>query len=228
MNETFQELYSIIDTENFSTEKLNNFYSFQSQKKDYSFDKKIVFERLLENGLNQKYVEIRNVIDFYYLNVIQSNGELIYLKFYSEDSVFVERKQNKHNIFNCINNEIELPLTIYEYGIFCGIAGIPPEKGKEMLNFVSVNNYKILSEWLSSLNPEIALYGYLGLSFLDIKGIKIGKKEIERMEIMRKSDVKIYTCEGCLYGEMKTMEDIIKETNFNNSYDLFRQSRWLK
>jgi hypothetical protein len=78
------------------------------------------------------------------------------------------------------------------------------------------------------LNPEIAVYGYLGLYFLKIKGIKIEKTEIERMKILEKSDIMIYTCEGCLYGEMKTMTDIIKETNIKGTYELFQKYRWLR
>jgi len=218
MEETFQELYSIVSAEIFSIDTLNVFCVFQNQRKDYLFDKKVVFERLLENGLNQKYIEIRNVIDLYFLNIIQSNGELIYLNFSSENSTLVERKEN----------EIELPLTVYEYGTFCGIVGVPPEKCKEMLNLVSANNYKTLSKWLNSLNPEISAYGYLGLSFLKNKGIKIREPEINRMEILRNSIIEIYTCEGCFYGEMKKIKDLIEGTNITESYNLFRQYNWLR
>ena len=218
MEETFQELYSIIGAESFSIDTLNIFCTFQSQRKDYSFDKKVVFERLLENGQSQKYIEIRNVIDFYYLNVILSNGEVNNLKFYSEDSIFVEKK----------NNEVELPLTVYEYGDFCGIGGVPPEKCKEMLSLVSERNYKILSKWLNSLNPEISVYGYFGLWILKMRGVEIGEFELNRMEILRNSDIKIYTCEGCLYGEMKTIKDVVEETKLKNSYNSFRKYNWLK
>jgi len=217
-------LIAILKSDNFDFERLDSFWSKEksTEKEPYGLEKRTVFSRQIENNLTQENIEIRIVGSSYDLNIFKSNNDLAYLK-------LTDNNEQKTLIERIENPELEkTDLDVYTYGAFCGIAGTPPEKCQEMLELVRKKNYKELANWLKSINPEIATYGYIGLDFLTNNGNEIAQTELERMNKLNKSEIQLNTCQGCIYGVTEKMKDIVTEKNIKQIYRSFEQSGWLK
>jgi hypothetical protein len=223
--ENLQKLLAVLDDDNFSINSLN------SQRQKYYFEIRKCFERYFEKGLKQTNFEITNYFtDFYSLNIIEINDTVINLKLYTtEDILFEKKSDEQEELINSHDDFIfYFPTELYEYGTFCGITGTPPEKCIEMLKFISEKNYSMLSEWLYSQNPEITVYGYVGLSFLRKKGMKINQTETIRMEQIKSSNIQLYTCDGCFYGVQRTIQEVLNEDILDKNYSAFMNSGWLR
>jgi hypothetical protein len=193
-----------------------------SKKESYGLEKRTNFDRKIDNNLTQESIEIRMVGSFYNLNIIKSNASLVYLK-------LIDSKEQK-----IILERIEKPefgkndYDIFTYGTFCGIGGTPPDKCQEMLGLVREKDYKELSNWLQSINPEIATYGFIGIDFLNRKGIEVLPTELGKMELLRKSEIQLNTCQGCYFGVTEKISEVLTKNNLKQTYRGFEQSGWLK
>lgn len=169
VQEKLNNLIAILKSESFDAKKLNEFWTKKkaTEKEPYGLEKWTVFDRQIENNLTQENIEIRIVGSSYDLNIFKSNDDLSNLKLTDnkEQKVLIERIENRQ-----LENT---DLDVYTYGTFCSIDGTPPDKCQEMLVLVRVKNYKELASWLKSINQEIATYGYIGIEFLNQKGIEI-------------------------------------------------------
>ncbi len=171
------------------------------------------FSRDLENGLKQDFTKLQIGQNYYSLNIIRSAIGLVYFRF-SGDKILEERKGGRENekiltsqkirvdsAFD-FSNPMNFPSKLYDYGTFCGLHGGPPQKCNEMLELVRQNNYKELSIWLRSMNPEIAAYGYQGLFFLTEKGIELRKIGDRTDELLKKFNYKTKQLSGlCFWSE---------------------------
>ena len=218
------ELISILKSDNFTFQKLTSYWEQEkkSENEHFGLEKRKIFERNIDNNLTQENIEIRMVGTFYELNIIKSNDELIYLKLTDtrEDKTVLERIEN-----------VEFAKTdfdLYTYGTFCSVDGASPDRCQEMLWLVKDNNYKQLAQWLTSINPETATYGYIGINFLQRRGIDILPAEIKTMERLRKSEIQLYTCQGCAFGVRKKISEILTKKNLKRTYKAFEKSGWLK
>lgn len=224
IKQKLKELVSILDSENVDFKNLNTFWESQkkSKKEPYGLEKRTNFERKINNNLTQESLEIRMVGSFYSLNIIKSNDSLVYLKLTDskEQKVIIERIEKP----KLGKNDYD----IFTYGTFCGFGGTPPDKCQEMLGLVRENNYKELSNWLQSINPEIATYGYIGIDFLNRKGIEILQTELGKMEQLRKSEIQLNTCQGCYFGVTEKISEVLTKKNLKQTYRGFEQSGWLK
>ncbi|MCT4637699.1 MAG: hypothetical protein N4A72_08310 [Bacteroidales bacterium] len=216
-------LISILKTENFNKDKLDEFWISEksSENEPYGLEKEIKFNRKIENNLTQKSIEINIVGNSYNLNIIKSEDSIVYLKLTdnNKQKTLIERlfvSKYKNTDFN-----------IYTYGSICGVVGIPPKKCMEMLNLVKNRKYKELVNWLQSINPEISIYGYIGIEFLKLKGCSITEIELERMKTLRKSDMEIYTCRGCAFDTLKSSKNILTDDNLKQLYNVFVQCGYL-
>lgn len=224
IKQKLKELISILDSDNVDFKKLNTFWESQkkSEKESYRLEKRTNFERKIDNNLTQESIGIRIVGSFYNLNIIKLNHNLVYLKLTDskEQKVILEKtekpefKKNNYDIFT--------------YGTFCGIEGTPPDKCKEMLGLVRENNYRELSNWLQSINPEIATYGYIGIDFLNRKGVGILPTEFRKMKQLCKSEIQLTTCKGCAFGVTERINEVLTKKNLKQTYRGFEQSGWLK
>ena len=224
IKQKLKELVSILDSENVDFKNLKTFWESQkkSEKEPYGLEKRTNFERKINNNLTQESLEIRMVGSFYSLNIIKSNDSLVYLKLTDskEQKVIIERIEKP----KLGKNDYD----IFTYGTFCGFGGTPPDKCQEMLGLVRENNYKELSNWLQSINPEIATYGYIGIDFLNRKGIEILQTELGKMEQLRKSEIQLNTCQGCYFGVTEKISEVLTKKNLKQTYRGFEQSGWLK
>ena len=218
------ELISILDSETVDFKKLNTFWETQkkSEKESYGLEKKTNFQRNIDKNLTQESIEIRMVGSFYDLNIVKSNDSLVYLKLTGtkEQNVILERIEKSE--FG------KKELDVFTYGTFCGIGGTPPDKCQEMLGLVRENNYQKLSDWLQSINPEIATYGFIGLDFLNRKGMEILPTELGKMEQLRESEIQLNTCQGCYFGVTEKICDVLTKKNLKRTFQAFEQSGWLK
>lgn len=224
VQEKLNSLIAILELDSFSFESLESFWNKEktTEKEPYGLEKRINFNRKIENNLTQESSEIWLVGSSYNLNIIKSENELAYLKLTdnNEQKILIERIENPQLEIN--------DLDVYTYGTFCGIAGTPPSKCLAMLELVNEKNYNELANWLKSINPEIATYGYVGLEFLEKKGAEITKLELERMTKLRESDIQLNTCQGCIFGVTEKVKDVLTNKNLNRIYRSFQQSGWLK
>lgn len=218
------DLIAILDSKNFDFEKLNEFWEKEklTENKTYGFEKRTAFNRLIENGLIQESIEITMSSDHYELNIIRSDDHLIYLKLtesFEQKPPLVERLENQE--FK--NADFE----IYTFGTFCGFAGTPPLTCIDMLEYVKSKNHKKLTEWLYSINPELSVYGYIGLDFLKRREIKIHKNELDRMNQLEQSEIQLNTCQGCIYGVTERIKDVLEKENLDGMYKSFKKFNWL-
>lgn len=217
------ELISILQADNFRFQKLNSFWEKENKSKNehFSLEKRTIFERSIANNLIQENIEIRIVGTSYELNIIKSDGKLIYLKLTDteEQKAIVKRIENTQ--FDKVDFDV------YTYGTFCGFGGSPPDKCQEMLWLVRDNNYEKLAEWLKSINPETAVYGYIGINFLQRNGMKVLSSEIKKMEELQKSAIQLYTCQGCFFGVRQKISEILTKKNLKTTYKAFKRSGWL-
>lgn len=224
IKQKLKELVSILNSENINFKKLNTFWESQkkSKKESYELEKRTNFERKINKNFTQESIEIRIVGSSYNLNIIKSNDSLVYLKLTDskEQKVILERTEKPE--FGKNNYDI------FTYGTFCGIGGTPPEKCQEMLGLVRESNYKELSNWLQSINPEIATYGYIGIDFLNKKGIEILPTEFGKMEQLRISEIQLNTCQGCYFGVTEKISEVLTKKNLKQTHRGFEQSGWLK
>jgi hypothetical protein len=163
---------------------------------------------------------------YFYLNIIKWNGNVIYLKFTKENDSILFERSNKQELEKL--NLSDTDFDVYIYGTFCSFAGSPPKKCEEMLNLVNENNYNQLAQWLKSINPELATYGYVGLYFLEQKGVELLPAELKRMEELEKLNIQINICEGCIFGITEKTSKILNKNELRQNYLSFEQYGWLK
>jgi hypothetical protein len=235
-----QQLISILNNSSLNFEHLDSFWVAEQTKvkEHYGLQKAQEFKRDIEFGLTQEFTEIRMVRSTYKLNIIKSDGELVFLQLINQNTNNIVFERNSFiKVYNKLkqtgktidtSSAINLPIEVYTYGTFCGLHGLPPEKCKVMLNLVNENNYNQLANWLNSLNPEIATYGYIGLYFLKRQGINILQSEVKRMVEVSKSGIQLNTCNGCLFGVTEKICDELQELNLNRIYHTFQQAGFLK
>lgn len=224
IEEKLNSLIAILQSDSFDFQNLDSFWDKEkmTEKEPYGLEKWTSFNRKIENNLIQENSELWLAGNSYNLNIIKSQNELVYLK-------LTDNNEQKTLIERIEKPQLEqINFDVYTYGIFCGIGGTPPDKCQIMLKLVNEKNYDQLSSWLKSINPEIATYGYIGLEFLKKKGIIIKKSELERMIELSKSDIQLNTCQGCNFGVMEKIKDVLKNENINQIYHLFQQSGWIK
>ena len=221
IEDKLSDLLIILKADIIDTTKLNFFWEKEkiTEEMAYGLKKRTEFKREIEKKLLQEHIEMSIYVFRYYLNIIKSDGNIVYLKFTDKnDSILLERNDNL----------FDADFDVYTYGTFCGIVGTPPDKCKEMLNLVKENNYKKLAEWLKSINPELATYGYIGLNFLERKGIKLQPMELKRMKELGKLNIQLNTCQGCFFGVTEKMSNVLSKNNLTQIYNQFKQSGWLR
>jgi hypothetical protein len=221
-HDILDKLISILKTDSLNFDELNLFWEKEiNSNKKQTLEKRINFKRKIENDFIQENIEL-NVAGIYYdLNIITSNGSLVYLKL----SEIKEKKTLLERI-----ERVEFAKTdfeVYIYGLFFGITGAPPEKCQEMLSLVRDNNYSELANWLHTINPEKTVYGYVGITFLEQTGRIILPREIVRMDYLRKSDITLYFCEGCGLGFTKKISTALLKKDLKKYYRSFKKSGWL-
>lgn len=217
-------LIAILESDNFDFESLESFWSKEkaTEKEPYGLEKQTTFSREIQNNLIQENIEIVIVGSSYDLNIFKSNNGLEYLKLSDNEKreTLIERIENP----KLENTDLD----VYTYGTFCGIAGTPPDKCQEMLELVRKENYKELSKWLKSINPEVATYGYIGLEFLNQRGIVIALTDKKRMDELSIANIQLNTCQGCIFGVTEKISEVLKKQNLKQMYRSFEQSGWLK
>lgn len=224
VREKLKKLITILQSDSFDFQNLNSFWSKEKITKNepYGLERRISFNRKIENNLIQENSELWLVGNSYNLNIIKSKNKLVYLKLTdkNEQKTLIERIENPQLK--------QIDFDIYTYGTFCGTIGTPPDKCQVMLELVNEKNYSQLSSWLNSINPEIATYGYIGVEFLRKKGYGIKNSEIKRMTELSESNIQLNTCQGCIFGITKKIKDVLKNKNINQIYRSFQQSERVK
>jgi hypothetical protein len=224
IDQKMRELISILEVDNVDFKQLDSFWVTQkrTEKEPYGLEKRTIFERNIQNNLVQESIELRIAGSVYDLNVIKSEYSVAYLKLtdIKAKKIMLERAEKPE--FQNTNFDV------FTYGTFCGFAGTPPDKCVEMLMLVKEENYKELAEWLQSINPEIATYGFIGIYFLNRKGINILPAETIRMEELSKSNIKLNACEGCDFGIPRKINEVLTKENLEQTFQAFAKSGWLK
>ena len=235
-----QLLFSILQSEDFKLDYLNDFKKNEDQNKikPYYFEVNNKFNRVLENGFTQNCLEIRTIKGHFDINIIFNHEKLAYLKFSTAyDNILIERKMKEeldklYNVSKIDSSILSisdfLPFNNYVFGSFCGAGGSPPMLCNQMLEMVREGNYHQLAYWLKSKNPEISAYGYFGLAFLKLKGQPIQEAEKTRMQYLKQLDIELNICEGCFFGIHKPMKILLADKEVLAYFNMFKEFGWLK
>lgn len=186
------------------------------------------FERILDNNYYQVRLEFRLGSSIYYFNLIQQekSGRLVYFRIKTIGH-FLFEIDNTKNFDSSYFFQDEYDFDFF--GNFCGLRGGPPRMCNRMLDLVMAGNYEELSRWLQTHNPERSAYGYMGIQFLYFKDrINIRKKERDRMKILEKSSVMVFSCKGCMYGFQEKMKDVVNHKNLENAFNNFSESGYFR
>ena len=97
-----------------------------------------------------------------------------------------------------------------------------------MLNFVNEKNYNQLAKWVKSINPELATYGYAGLYFLKLQGVKLRSVELKRMKKLEISDIQLNACEGDSFGVVKKISEMVNKKKLQQDFLKFKEYGHLK
>ncbi|GAB5399409.1 MAG: hypothetical protein Aureis2KO_09940 [Aureisphaera sp.] len=197
-------LFSFLEEEEIDLKALQAFLDEEHKqyaaRKPHALDIRTVVKRDLELGLNQQNLLIGAAGRNFELNLIKRNDSLIYLKLEQtrrEYQLIIERDElNRFKDLKSLSPDFD----VFVFGTSCGFAGMPPSGYSKMNKLAANNDYQELSRWLHSINPERAVYGYIGLYFLKRSGVVIRPSEVARMEQFKDSDISLYYCQGCLYG----------------------------
>lgn len=136
--------------------------------------------------------------------------------YYLKDSASIKSYLSKHNEFYSIElgfNDLIKQLSTSEiFGFGCGYGGGSfSEHSKKTLVLIEKENYDSLSLMLRQVSPEIQAYGVYGLIRLHMdKGIHINAFDENIIHYLNKRKSKIYCCSGCVYGLMKSINEIKK------------------
>ena len=80
-----------------------------------------------------------------------------------------------------------------------------------MLEYVNADSSGKLIGWLYSLNPELSIYGALGLRLLEMKGRdKVDSDITDVINALKKLNIGLRCCEGCRYGVERAPKDLLK------------------
>jgi hypothetical protein len=206
---------------------INYFFDFYNKKSNLTeyFHATQEAKKNISNELKQYFFNISLSSLYIRLNIAEFNGNIYYMKLYNDTNIFFEKKFYIKDIPSEFRNFM-YPSEQIVFGSFCGYSGMPSKKCEEMLEFIKINQYKQLSDWLYSDIPEIAAYGYEGIFFLSLKGIVIEKKDVLQMKKLQKSNMPVIICNGCK-NEIKKLSNALKKDILKYNYSNFLASGWL-
>ncbi len=217
------ELIKILEIRPFDTVKWEKFWQEQKEKEHTpaGMRKWDIIRRRIEYGLTQTFMEIWIAGNFYTLNMVRSGASHVYIRLEdaNKEKVIYERKEDPRFARE--------DFRLYVYGVACGPGGSPPPLMQKMIDEVNTGRYERLSEWLHSLNPELAAYGYTGLSFLRMKGRPIKPADSLRMARLKELDIPLNICNGCT-GKKKKMSRMLNEKELYQMYQTLNNTGWLK
>ncbi|MBK7375597.1 MAG: hypothetical protein IPJ02_08585 [Chitinophagaceae bacterium] len=85
------------------------------------------------------------------------------------------------------------------FGFLCG--GYIPyvtDDAYKLAKLIKENDTTTLKILASSFSAQDRAYGCAGLFFLQLRGKKISQKMIDLIKLNQQSEIKIYTCGGCI------------------------------
>jgi len=85
-----------------------------------------------------------------------------------------------------------------QFGYTCGFTGTPPEYRVTLNNLVEAKDSATIEGWLTSMVPEIQVYGVEGIYQLMEKGVEFEASVFERIDELSQYHTKIKTCAGCI------------------------------
>ena len=85
-----------------------------------------------------------------------------------------------------------------QFGSSCGFAGMAPEYRLTLNNLVEAKDSATIEGWLTSMIPEIQVYGVEGIYQLMEKGVEFQSSVFERIDELAEMKTKIKTCTGCI------------------------------
>jgi len=102
----------------------------------------------------------------------------------------------------------ELSKNTIQFGYTCGFTGMPPEYRVTLNNLVEAKDSATIEGWLTSMVPEIQVYGVEGIYQLMEKGVAFDASVFERIDELSQYNTKIKTCAGCILRD-ETMAILI-------------------
>ena len=82
-------------------------------------------------------------------------------------------------------------------GVHCPRAYSMLEEGKEMFKLVFKRNCNALLRWCKSTNPELRVYGFVGLKLVESDGFRLSSEMVQAINRASQLNTKIIYCYGC-------------------------------
>jgi len=126
-------------------------------------------------------------------------------------------------------NKIQIDyLTLYEFGYACSVSGSPTEKFFEMMKSVNKKQDKKLTQWLTSLNINLRLFGAIGLKWLERGGRELTPNESMLINKLRNDNYLINSCSGCSFPNNESIKSLMDDISLLEFYNEYKKMGWFK
>jgi hypothetical protein len=95
----------------------------------------------------------------------------------------------------------------------CGYGAVTPRGKKAIDAIVNADRLDLLANILKGYNPGGRVYAAVALTAMQRNGIKLPPDTLHALEVIRNLDLRLETCDGCLY-RFKTARTIIDDWRF--------------
>lgn len=183
-----------------------------------------IIDRELGNNTQQTRLKFttQEYGKYYHLSLVKKEDKLLYcvLSNYKkqheivfDESGIIEYLDYFNSIFKTSKSLQDFKLEIDCIVLFsdgCGFSGEPTKDWIKMEKFVQNKKVKGIRNYLNSLDVESQIYGIIGMYKLRKKGVKLSAKDQQTIDYLIERNSKVYTCMGCLIGEVFDTKDLVK------------------
>lgn len=201
--ETYTALVDLI-------EKEIGYTDFEGNKISYTVKREIGYEFQQERFgfITEEYGE------YFHISLVKHNDKLVFCQLSQGrkdrgiifDEVEIEKYTNYFNEkFNTTKTAKDFKKEIDSIWMFssgCGFSGEPTKEWKKIQSYIDDQKVDKVRAFLHSLNVELQAYGLIGMLELKKKGLQLSEKDMEVITYLREINSGVYTCMGCILGEV--------------------------
>lgn len=201
--ETYTALIDLIEKEIAYTDSEGN-------KISYTVEREIGYEFQQERFafITEEYGQ------YFHLSLVKHNDKLVFcllsqgkkMRNIIFNKIEIEKYTNYFNkTFNTTKTIKDFKKEIDSIWIFttgCGFSVEPSREWKKIERYIDTQRVDKVRDFLYSMNIESQAYGLIGMLKLMKQGVKLSEKDVEAINYLKEQNSNIYTCMGCILGEI--------------------------
>jgi hypothetical protein len=109
--------------------------------------------------------------------------------------------------------------------MICGYDGQPLKTMARTIELVNDTNRIELLKLITSKSPQSKIHGYVGLYFIQKNGVVLTEIERKKMKRVERMHSKVKFCEGCFFGLIDNLSNLISEEKLEIYYSWYYDTR---